>query len=181
MNGNSRDRLLRDLQDKEARDAYVEGHVRAGVAYQIRAMRDTEGWSQNELGQQMGHSSQSAQAAVARLENPDYGRFSVSTLLEVASAFDVALMVRFVSFGDLLRHVTDAAPSALSPVHYTDDVSAQPQPPGLEREWIIISAPSTDSGFTSMTTSTSPSSVSSREFIGLPTRIEPSILYGTGR
>ncbi len=127
MNGNSRNRLLRDLQDKEARDAYVEGHVRAGVAYQIRAMRDTEGWSQRKLGQRMGSKPEAAQAAIARLENPDYGRFSVSTLLEVASAFDVALMVRFVAFGNLLRHVTDAAPSALSPVAYTHDVSAQPQ------------------------------------------------------
>ncbi len=128
MNGNSRNRLLSDLQDKEARDAYVEGHVRAGVSYQIRAMRDTEGWSQKELGQRMGSTPQAAQAAVARLENPDYGRISVSTLLWVASAFDVALMVRFVTFSDLLRHITDAAPSALSPVAYTHDVSAQPQP-----------------------------------------------------
>ena len=127
MNGNSRDRLLRDLQDEEARAAYVEGHVRAGVAYQIRAMRDTEGWSQTELGQEMGNTPQAAQAAVARLENPDYGRFSVSTLLSVASAFDVALLVRFVSYSDFLRQVTDAPPSALSPVAYTHDVSAQPQ------------------------------------------------------
>ena len=76
MNGTSRNRLLRDLRDKEARDAYVEGHVRSGVAFQIRAMRDAEGWSQEDFGRRMGNKQQ---AAIARLENPDYGRFSIST------------------------------------------------------------------------------------------------------
>ena len=125
MNGNSKNRLLADLQDEEARKAYVEGHVRAGIAYQIRAMRDSKGWSQKELGQRMGNAPQAAQAAIARLENPDYGRFSVSTLLDMASAFDVALMVRFVSYSDLLRLVTDAAPDTLAPVDYMHDFSVQ--------------------------------------------------------
>jgi len=123
MNGTSRKRLLEDLKNKEARDAYVGSHVRSGPAYQIRAMRNARGWSQGELGRLMGEKPQST---VARLENPDYGQFSMSTLLEVASAFDVALLVRFVSYSDFLRLVTDATPGALAPLQFSDDTFDQP-------------------------------------------------------
>ncbi|MCH9050721.1 MAG: helix-turn-helix transcriptional regulator [Proteobacteria bacterium] len=114
MNGTSRNRLLRELRDKEYRDAYVEGHVRAGLAFQIRALRESRNWSQEEVGRRAGNKLQSV---IARLENPDYGKFSLSTLLELASAFDVGLLVRFVPFSELLNKVSNlsleklAAPS----------------------------------------------------------------------
>ena len=123
MNGNSRNRVLNDLKDKEARDAYVEGHARAGISYQIKAMRDSRKWSQEDLGREMGDKPQST---IARLENPDYGRLSVSTLLEIASAFDVALLVRFVAFGEILDRLQNMSLDELSPPNYKKDQGLKP-------------------------------------------------------
>ena len=85
MSGISK-RLLSDLRDKDARDVFVEEHVRTGPAYQIKTLRNAREWSQEELGHRM---SDEPQSTISRLENPDYGRFSIGTLLRVASAFDV--------------------------------------------------------------------------------------------
>lgn len=43
------------------------------------------------------------QAAVSRLEDPDYGRLSVKTLIDLAKVFDVGLSVKFVSLVRLFK------------------------------------------------------------------------------
>ena len=43
---------------------------------------------------------------IYRLENPSYGKPTVSTLKRIAAAFDVALIVRFVPFGQLIDWAT---------------------------------------------------------------------------
>ena len=58
---------------------------------------------------------------IARLENPDYGKFSLSTLLKLASAFDVALLIRFVAFGELLERTRDLSPAGLNAASFRDD------------------------------------------------------------
>ena len=117
MSGKSEKRLITELRDKDYRDGFVEGHVRTGLAYQIRALRDARNWSQEELGKRLGTS----QSVVARLENPDYGKFSLTTLLKLASTFDVALDVRFTSFGELIETTSDLSPEALDAPSFDDD------------------------------------------------------------
>ena len=117
MNGRFEERLLTELQNKEYRDSFVEGHLRTGPAYQIRALRNARHWSQEELGKRIDTS----QSAVARLENPDYGKFSLTTLLRLASAFDVALLVRFVRFSDLLQRTRDLSPTELNVESFDND------------------------------------------------------------
>lgn len=128
MNGRFEERLLTELEDKEYRDAFVEGHIRTGAAYQIRALRNARNWSQDELGRRVDTS----QSVIARLENPDYGKFSLSTLAKLASAFDVGLLVRFVSFSELLDRTRDLSPERLNAPSFTVD-------PGLHRKGNIIS------------------------------------------
>ncbi len=128
MNGKFDERLLTELENKEYRDAFVEGHIRTGAAYQIRALRNARHWSQEELGER-GDMSQSG---IARLENPDYGKFSLTTLLKFASAFDVALLVQFVSFSELLDRTRDLSPEGLNAPSYADD-------PVLHRKGHMIS------------------------------------------
>ena len=117
MNGKFEERLLTELEDKEYRDAIVEGHIRTGAAYQIRALRTSRDWSQEELGKR----GDILQSGIARLENPDYGKFSLTTLLKLASAFDVALLVQFVSFSELLDRSRDLSPEGLNAPSYADD------------------------------------------------------------
>jgi transcriptional regulator with XRE-family HTH domain len=102
-------RLFNRLLRKPYRDAYVSEHVRTGIAYQVRALRGQRGWSQKKLSEEMGK----PQSVVSRLEDPDYGKLSVQTLLEVASAFDVALVVRYVSFPNFIRQTRDVSPESM--------------------------------------------------------------------
>jgi hypothetical protein len=46
------------------------------------------------------------QNAVSRLENPFYGKATITTLKRIAAVFDVALVVRFVPFSRLVKWVT---------------------------------------------------------------------------
>ena len=117
MNGKFEERLLTELEDKEYRDAFVEGHIRTDAAYQIRALRTSRHWSQEELANR----GDTTQSVIARLENPDYGKFSLTTLLKLASGFDVALLVQFVSFSELLDRTRDLSPEGLNAPSYADD------------------------------------------------------------
>lgn len=98
------------LQRKEFRDAFVRSHLTHGLAHQIRTLRTQRGWTQGELAAKLGLKQQSA---VARLEDPSYGRLSIATLLKLSSVFDVALSVRFLSYGKFLTEREDLSPAAL--------------------------------------------------------------------
>jgi len=65
-------------------------------------MREREKWSQEELAKRVGMN----QNAISRLENPFYGKPTITTLKRLATAFDVALIVRFAPFGELVDWVS---------------------------------------------------------------------------
>ena len=105
------DRNLRKFLRKGYRDGYLEANVRSGIALQIRALREKAGMSQGDFAENIG----TKQSVVSRLEDPQYGRVSVNTLLRIAQARDVALLVRFVDYPQFLRVAADMSPSALCP------------------------------------------------------------------
>jgi hypothetical protein len=102
-------RLFEKLRRKPYRDAYVAEHARTGVAYQIKAMREQRDMSQRALAKVMGK----PQPVIARLEDPDYCKLTVQTLLDVASSFDVALLIQFVSYPEFLWRTRDVSEEAL--------------------------------------------------------------------
>jgi transcriptional regulator with XRE-family HTH domain len=102
--------LIEKLTRKGYRDAYVAENVQTGISYQIRALRDHRGWSQKKLAEVLNKPP----SVICRLENPDYGKLSIQTLLEIASAFDVALLVQYVSFPEFLRRTRDVSQDALN-------------------------------------------------------------------
>jgi transcriptional regulator with XRE-family HTH domain len=46
------------------------------------------------------------QQAISRLENPYYGKATLTTLKRIAAAFDVGLLVEFVPFSQLVNRVS---------------------------------------------------------------------------
>ena len=91
--------LIKRLRNKEHRDAFVSAYVDKTIPFQIRALRLSEerNWTQKELASRTGMK----QERISVCENPNYGRFSLQTLKQIASAFDVALVVRFAPFSEL--------------------------------------------------------------------------------
>jgi len=119
-----RGQIASSLRDKEYRDFFVTEEIDTGIPFQIRAIRQARGWSQEELAARMGLT----QASISRLENPDYGRFSLATLKRLASAFDVALAVRFVPFSRLVDWATNLSSEDLAVPDYEHDARLYPAP-----------------------------------------------------
>ena len=112
-----RAQLLKSLQDREYRHAFLEEHVRAFIALQVRASREQRDLTQAALGKVMGK----AQAWISQLENPEYGKVSVATLLELAEAFDTALRIKFVPFSELLDRVAERNPNDFTVASFIAD------------------------------------------------------------
>jgi transcriptional regulator with XRE-family HTH domain len=96
---NERELLKKRLKDKEHRDAFVSAYTDETIPFQIRAMREQKdrNWTQEDLATRAGMK----QERISTLENPNYGSYSLRILKQLATAFDVALMVRFVPFSEL--------------------------------------------------------------------------------
>jgi transcriptional regulator with XRE-family HTH domain len=114
------EQLLHDLDNVEYRQGFVEGHAKDTIAFQIRQLRKAENWDQRKLAE-VAYGSPNLQPMVSRYENPDYGKYSITTLLELAAAFDVALVVRFAPFSELAEWDIDSNERTLRPAKYSQD------------------------------------------------------------
>jgi transcriptional regulator with XRE-family HTH domain len=98
-----------ELDEKEMRDAYLSAQTRTHLSYQIRTIRSQRGWSQEEFAEKMNTS----QSAVSRMEDRQYGKQNLQTLIEVASTFDCGLLVQFVPYDEFIRKTSDLSQEAL--------------------------------------------------------------------
>lgn len=110
--------LIRSFRDSEYRREFATEQVAIGLAFQIRLLRESRGWTQEELAQR----TSKAQETISQLENPNYGRHTVSTLKKLAAAFDVALSVRFVSFSELASRTVRLTPQDLAPPSFDEEL-----------------------------------------------------------
>jgi transcriptional regulator with XRE-family HTH domain len=94
--------IERIRRGKTARKQLVESHLAKTIAYQLRATRDRLGWSQERLAEKVGMN----QNAISRLESPDYGRPTLTTLRRMAAALDVALVIRLVPFSEFVDWIS---------------------------------------------------------------------------
>jgi transcriptional regulator with XRE-family HTH domain len=101
--------LVRELTDKDFRNEYMMDQVRTYIAFQIRALREQRHWLQGDLARE----ADKTQSVISRLEDPDYGKLSLQTCLEIAIAFDLPLLVQFVDWDDWLTRMSNVSPSAL--------------------------------------------------------------------
>jgi len=94
--------LQKKLKNKEYRDSFAAEYIYSRIPLKIRAMRERRHLSQQELGRLAGV----RQEWVCKLEDPNYGRLTLATLLKIAAAFDVGLNVDFVPFSQVLDRST---------------------------------------------------------------------------
>lgn len=101
--------LLAKLRKKEYRDAFRSSSVRYRIALQTRALRKAIFGSQKKLGEAVGKPAN----VISRLENPSYGKATIQTLLELAAAFDIGLIIKFARFEEVIKHSEDLDDIAL--------------------------------------------------------------------
>ncbi len=114
-----KERQIRDsLASKEYREALAIEHVNTTLAIQIRKMRENSQWKkQSELAGLLGKH----QGTISQWENPDYGRHSITTLKTLAAAFDVALLVKFIPFSELVQDMVSLSETRLSPPSFNEE------------------------------------------------------------
>lgn len=68
------------------------------------------------------------QQAISRLENPYYGKATLTTLKRIAAAFDVGLLVEFVPFSQLINRVSGTpyvergfSPETMNPPNFDEE------------------------------------------------------------
>src|SRR5260370_15781935 len=112
---------------RESRARFIESNLGKHLAFQIRGMRDRAKWNQQELAEKVSMN----QNAISRLENPFYGKPTLTTLKRVAAAFDVGLVVRFAPFSELVDWVSRTprverglSPSSLSPLSFHEELAS---------------------------------------------------------
>lgn len=109
--------LLTKMKNKKYRDSYMVSHISIGIPHQIRALRQQRGWNQKKLGTK----AEKPQNVISRVEDPNYGKYSLSTLLDIASAFDVALLVKFVPFSRFIQEHHDVQPTSLHVASFDEE------------------------------------------------------------
>lgn len=112
--------LKTKLNNKEYRDAFAAEYIYSRIPLKIRAMRDRRHMSQQQLAERAGV----RQEWISRLEDPNYGRLTLSTLLKLASAFDVALNVDFVPFSEIFDRSTQLSPENFDVRSYGEENQA---------------------------------------------------------
>jgi transcriptional regulator with XRE-family HTH domain len=90
--------LVAELKQKKYRDQYVASQINIGLPFQVRALRQQRNWTQGQLASKTGM----AQPRISEIETAGTRHLNLETLLRLASAFDVALDVRFVPFSELV-------------------------------------------------------------------------------
>lgn len=105
------------INSKKFRDSYAYELVRTGIPFQMRALREQRNWKQLDLA----NAAEKPRSVITRLESPSYGKLSLKSLFEIAAAFEVALMVKFVPFSRLVREYEDVSPLALTAKNITDE------------------------------------------------------------
>jgi len=111
------------MKNKEYRDSFAAEYIYSRIPLKIRAMRERRGLSQQDLGRLAGVK----QEWVSKLEDPNYGRLTLSTLLKIASAFDVGLNVDFVPFSEILGRSTQLSSQDFDVPSFDEENRAIPE------------------------------------------------------
>jgi transcriptional regulator with XRE-family HTH domain len=89
-------KISRLLRDADYRASYVRAKLAVLVPSQIRALRDD--WTQQELAD----IAKMKQSRISAIETPGAVNFNLETLVRLAAAFKVGLIVKFVSYSEML-------------------------------------------------------------------------------
>ncbi len=116
---NKREQIWQSLSDLGYRHQFVEEEINVGIAFQIRSLRNRQKLTQAELAELLGDKKK--QPLLSAWENPSYGKYTLGTLKELAKAFDVGLLVRFVPFSTLVDWTINLTSDVIAPPSFGEE------------------------------------------------------------
>ena len=132
MNTNKREQMWESLRDPEFRRQFIDEHINVGIAFQIRSLRNRQNLTQADLAELLDVK----QPLVSAWENPNYGKYTLSTLKEVAKVLDVGLLVRFVPFSLLVDWAANLKPDDIAPPSFKEEQSSNAWITSVEKTFI---------------------------------------------
>lgn len=109
--------IWRKLRNKEYRGSFVASQISNTIAAQIFSLREERGWKQAEVAAKAGMK----QSRISDLEDPNYENYETKTLVKLAAAFDVGLVIRFVPFSELAKWSATLSPKDFLPTEFLKD------------------------------------------------------------
>ncbi len=115
----TRAKTVAKLKDKKYRDAFVRSQVNVGIPFQIRALRENppRRWKQEVLAEK----SNMLQPRISAMEKPGGSKLNLETLIRLASAFDVGLIVRFAPFSEMVDWSESFSPDSFAVPSFDND------------------------------------------------------------
>lgn len=105
-------KLFAKITNKNYRDLFVASQINKGIPFQLRALRA----ARNNMTQaELAKAAETKQSVISRIESKGAANLSIQTLLKLAAAFDVALVVRFEPIDKFIDWVDKLSPVAMSP------------------------------------------------------------------
>lgn len=97
---NERSQKISKLKtDQGYRNTYIKAKLNVLIPSQIRALRLKSGKKQSELAK----AAEMKQSRISAMETPGGVNFNLETLVRLASVFKVGLVVKFVSYSNMLE------------------------------------------------------------------------------
>jgi transcriptional regulator with XRE-family HTH domain len=110
--------FLENMHDKAFRHGFMAEHIGESIARQIRDLRISRGLDQRQFAERCG----APQSVVSRWENPKKARtITIATLLKIATAMDVALLVRFVDWAMWIAFELQYRPDGFHVKSFSED------------------------------------------------------------
>lgn len=106
------------MRDKEYRHGLVNAQIEVDLPLQLRAIRKQQDLKQPQLADRAGMK----QSRISKMEKPGGAHFTLETLKRLAKALDVALIVRFAPFSELVRWSEGFDPDSFSVPKFEDDL-----------------------------------------------------------
>jgi transcriptional regulator with XRE-family HTH domain len=111
-------RNSKKFQRKSYRESFLKRNLVSALSHQIKINRTSRGWSQKDLAEKIG----SKQSVISRYEDPAYGKLSVTTLMQIANAFDVGLEIKFAPFSRLVGELNSWSPEKAMIPSFDDEI-----------------------------------------------------------
>jgi transcriptional regulator with XRE-family HTH domain len=111
-----RQEIVERLASKDYRDGLVEAEIGNNIAFQLKAMLRERGWTQ----QQLAEYAKTAQPLISKYLS-GYEQYSLQTLKNLASGFDVGLIVSFAPFSEIVDRYVGRSYASIAIPSYDSD------------------------------------------------------------